>query len=109
MDLSSLQTTVLDAPKMTGAVSPAVVEKAVQKVEEAKKDAVQSEKVVPAPENDLTERFGALARREQQTVREKQAIAAEKSKIEADKSAIAAVKTRLAEEDALWQSNPLEL
>lgn len=63
----------------------------------------------------LTERFGALARMEQQNVRvrqeiakEKQQIAADKAGLEAQRNEYAGLKAKVEEENALWSKNALE-
>lgn len=112
MDFSTLQTSA--AENLAGSTVAA----AVQKVEEVKKDPVQSAEGKPEsgapgdkaePKVDVTERFGALARREQQALRERQAIAADKQRLASEQASFAAQKAKFEEEDALWKSNPAQV
>lgn len=63
----------------------------------------------------VTERFGALARMEQQNVRERQAIGKEKQTIALEKARLeglstefTSLKSKVSEDEALWKVNPLE-
>lgn len=112
MDFSTLQTSAAEN------LAASTVAAAVQKIEEVKKDPVQSlegkpESVStgekPEPKVDATERFGALARREQQALREKQAIAADKQRLASEQASFAAQKAKFEEEDALWKVNPAQV
>ncbi len=119
VDFSTLQTSAAE-----NLASPtSTVAAAVQKVEGGNKNPVQSGEGKPESvatgdqatqetkpkEDTTTERFGALARREQQALRERQAIAAEKQKLSAEQASFAAQKARFEEEDALWKANPAQV
>lgn len=108
-------------PSSSAQVIPPTLAKAtpINQSPEVKVDAVLVDppKDAETIEKDkLTERFGVLARMEQQNVRQRQeiardrqAIAAEKTRLEGIGSEISTLKARIAEEDALWQGNPLEM
>lgn len=108
MDNASFQTT-LETPVTTSAV----VATAIQKLDAVPKPGVQSTEAPKIEaekpkEDNVTHRFGVLAKREQQLVRERQAIVAERQRIEAEQKSISELRSKIAEEDALWQSNPRE-
>ncbi len=115
MDFSTLQTSPVE-----NTPSVATIAAAVQKIEEGKKDPVQSaegkpesvatgDKAKVETKPDATERFGALARREQQALRERQSLAADKQKLVAEQASFSAQKAKYEEEDALWKVNPAQV
>jgi hypothetical protein len=120
MDSHSFQTTASESP----APVPAVTAVPIQKIDSVSKPGVQSNegsatkpesvatdvalKPEEKKEENATQRFGALARREQQHVREKQQIAVERQRLAADQASFNSIKTKNTEEEELWRNNPLE-
>lgn len=96
-------------------ISTNPVAKAIEKVELTPKPGVELKPVeLEAPqktkeEETATQRFGVLARREQQHVRERQLLSAEKQKLESEQATFSAMKAKVSEEESLWESQPFEV
>lgn len=125
MDATQLQATTINAPPPTSPVAPVIAKQILEKPKEEVlrevktdiKEAVPGE-VKPIeekkPENtEVTKRFAALARKEEQIVQkanqERQKLAEEKKLIEQEKAQIQPIRQRIQEEDSLWEINPLEV
>jgi hypothetical protein len=107
MDATALQATVTAPPQTTSPVAP------VTKETIEKKPEVMPEVVAPVVEKkedpQVSQRFAALARKEEQILNSGRKITAERQAFEAEKAAFASELARTQEEKSLWETNPLEL